>query len=221
MMSDKIAKVSTQCAGRTVAAVEWDENDHHARLDVLRVRFTDGSALEVDVDYLEHIKVIGPTESLSPVDAAPPDPRLAPVVGDVLRVSDANGARVTVTAVRNEHLSGWSAVAFYCDPALFIEGRLRRDAELSLPSWRTVTADWFVERLSPRPHSLIGGHGVDLARVLSAAQTLFGDIDRAQSWIRDQPIAAFGHLTAMQLVEQGKAQAVLDYIESISGGASG
>lgn len=62
---------------------------------------------------------------------------------------------------------------------------------------------------------------VDVVRVLSAAYALTGDIDRALFWFRNQPIADFDHFTPMQLVEQGKVQAVIDYIESISGGAAG
>ncbi len=62
---------------------------------------------------------------------------------------------------------------------------------------------------------------VDVVRVLSAAHALTGDIERALFWFRNQPIADFDHFTPMQLVEQGKVQAVIDYIESISGGASG
>ena len=61
----------------------------------------------------------------------------------------------------------------------------------------------------------------DVVRVLSAAHELTGDIERALFWFRNQPIADFSHHTAMQLVEQGKVQAVIDYIESISGGAAG
>lgn len=62
---------------------------------------------------------------------------------------------------------------------------------------------------------------VDVVRVLSAAHALTGDIDRALFWFRNQPIADFDHFTPMQLVEQGKVQAVINYIESISGGAAG
>ena len=62
---------------------------------------------------------------------------------------------------------------------------------------------------------------VDVVRVLSAAHALTGDIERALFWFRNQPIADFDHFTPMQLVEQGKVQAVIDYIESISAGASG
>ena len=62
---------------------------------------------------------------------------------------------------------------------------------------------------------------VDVVRVLSAAHELTGDIDRALFWFRNQPIADFDHFTPMQLVEQGKVQAVIDYVESISAGAAG
>lgn len=70
---------------------------------------------------------------------------------------------------------------------------------------------------SPKLQDAMG----DVVRVLSAAHALTGDIDRALFWFRNQPIAEFDHLTAMQLVEQGKVQAVINYIESISGGAAG
>jgi|GEM_PF-2287933 len=77
MKTSEITAVSTQCAGRTVAAVEWEENEPHFRLDVLRIRFEDGSALEVDVDYVERIKVIGPIQPPGtmwrPIATAPTD----------------------------------------------------------------------------------------------------------------------------------------------------
>lgn len=62
---------------------------------------------------------------------------------------------------------------------------------------------------------------VDVVRVLSAAHALAGDTDRALFWFRNQPIPEFDHLTPMQLVERGKVQALIDYIESISSGAAG
>jgi hypothetical protein len=61
----------------------------------------------------------------------------------------------------------------------------------------------------------------DVVRVLSAAYALTGNVDRALFWFRNEPIPDFDHLTAMQLVERGKVQAVIDYLESISAGASG
>ena len=54
---------------------------------------------------------------------------------------------------------------------------------------------------SPKLQDAMG----NVVRVLSAAYSLTGDIDRALFWFRNQPIAEFDHLTAMQLVEQGKA----------------
>ncbi len=62
---------------------------------------------------------------------------------------------------------------------------------------------------------------VDVVRVLSAAYALTGDMDRAIFWFRNHPIADFNHYTPMQLVEQGKVQAVVDYVESLSAGAAG
>jgi hypothetical protein len=38
---------------------------------------------------------------------------------------------------------------------------------------------------------------------------------------RNHPIADFGHLTPMPLVEQGKVQTVIDCIDPLSAGASG
>lgn len=61
----------------------------------------------------------------------------------------------------------------------------------------------------------------DIVRVLSAAHALNGDVDQSVFWFRNYPIADFGHRTPMQLVEMGKAQAVIDYIESLGAGASG
>lgn len=61
----------------------------------------------------------------------------------------------------------------------------------------------------------------DVVRVLSAAHALNGDMDRTLFWFRNHPIADFGHLTPMQLVEMGNAQTVIDYIESLGAGATG
>ncbi len=61
----------------------------------------------------------------------------------------------------------------------------------------------------------------DIVRVLSAAYALNGDMDRSLFWFRNYPIPDFGHRTPMQLVEMGRSQAVIDYIESLGAGASG
>lgn len=62
---------------------------------------------------------------------------------------------------------------------------------------------------------------MDIERVLCAATALTGSGEQAREWMQHQPISEYGYLTALQLVEQGRAQAVVDYIESISGGAAG
>ncbi len=61
----------------------------------------------------------------------------------------------------------------------------------------------------------------DVVRVLSAAYALNPDVDHVLFWFRNHPIADFGHLTPMQLVEKGNVQAVIDYIESLGAGATG
>jgi hypothetical protein len=58
-------------------------------------------------------------------------------------------------------------------------------------------------------------------KVLSAAFELNGDIDKAVFWFKNHPIADFGHKTPMELVQAGKGEAVIAYITSLSGGASG
>lgn len=62
-----------------------------------------------------------------------------------------------------------------------------------------------------------------MLRVLSAASSLCGDVEKALFWFRNQPIPDFGHRTAMEVIQQGsdRVDALIDYIESISGGASG
>lgn len=61
----------------------------------------------------------------------------------------------------------------------------------------------------------------DVVKVLSAAFELTGDMPKALFWFRNTPLAEFGHSTAFELVESGKAQAVIAYLESRSAGASG
>lgn len=74
--------------------------------------------------------------------------------------------------------------------------------------------------LSPTSPKLQEAMG-DVVRVLSAAHQLSGDLDAALFWFRNQPIPEFNHFTPLQLVEQGKVQELIDYIDSISSGAAG
>ena len=58
-------------------------------------------------------------------------------------------------------------------------------------------------------------------RVIAATFNLMGSADRALYWFRSHPIRDFGYKTAEVLVSEGRADAVIRYIESLDGGASG
>lgn len=58
-------------------------------------------------------------------------------------------------------------------------------------------------------------------RVMAAAIEVNDDLDAVARWMRDIPVAVFGDRTPLQLVLEGHAQAVVDYLASISGGATG
>jgi hypothetical protein len=40
----------------------------------------------------------------------------------------------------------------------------------------------------------------------------------AYAWYRSEPLAGFDNRTAMQLVQEGRAQQVLDYIDAVDAG---
>ena len=62
----------------------------------------------------------------------------------------------------------------------------------------------------------------NVVRVLAAAADVAGgDRKRAVFWFMNEPLAEFDYQTADALVRAGKARAVIDYIESIAGGATG
>ena len=61
----------------------------------------------------------------------------------------------------------------------------------------------------------------DLMRLLSAAQSVQPDLQRAVFLIKNEPIAAFGHKTLMQLVEVGRTDDAIDYLESVGAGYAG
>ncbi len=58
-------------------------------------------------------------------------------------------------------------------------------------------------------------------RVVSASAGITGDEDRAIYWMRNTPIPEFDNRTAMDLVAEGKADAVVKYLQSIESGSSG
>jgi hypothetical protein len=62
----------------------------------------------------------------------------------------------------------------------------------------------------------------DIVRVVSAVTTEFGKTpDDAMFWIHSRPIAELGHLTAIELIRQGKTDAILKYLASIESGYVG
>jgi hypothetical protein len=61
----------------------------------------------------------------------------------------------------------------------------------------------------------------DVLRVLTAAEDSNGDRIRAVYWFVNAPLSEFEYRTPEQLVQEGRTQAVIDYIESVSSGATG
>lgn len=60
-----------------------------------------------------------------------------------------------------------------------------------------------------------------LLRVLVVATTLTGDQQRAAYLLRNEPLRAFEGKTADTLIQEGRTQAVIDYLQSFEGGAAG
>lgn len=61
----------------------------------------------------------------------------------------------------------------------------------------------------------------DLMRVVSAATSMQPDPQRAIFLIKNEPIAAFRHKTLMQLVQEGRTEDAIGYLESVSAGFTG
>lgn len=61
----------------------------------------------------------------------------------------------------------------------------------------------------------------DLMRVLSAATAVQPDTARALFMLKNEPIPAFRHKTLLQLVQEGRTNDAIDYLESISAGFTG
>lgn len=61
----------------------------------------------------------------------------------------------------------------------------------------------------------------DLMRVVSAATMVQPDAQRAVFLIKNEPIAAFRHKTLLQLVQEGRTEDAIAYLESISAGFVG
>ena len=61
----------------------------------------------------------------------------------------------------------------------------------------------------------------DATRVIKAATDVNGDVHRASSWYKDEPLSAFASKTAEQLVREGRTEDVLHYLVSLEAGAAG
>ena len=61
----------------------------------------------------------------------------------------------------------------------------------------------------------------DLIRLASAATAVQPDVQRAIFLIKNEPVAAFRHRTLMQLVQDGRTDDAIAYLESIGAGFVG
>jgi Protein of unknown function (DUF2384) len=61
---------------------------------------------------------------------------------------------------------------------------------------------------------------IDLRRVLATAEAISGDRDRAVAWLQG-PLTTFDGKTALELIDEGRIDAVLRYLASITSGFVG
>ncbi|KUM38803.1 hypothetical protein [Pseudomonas sp. EpS/L25] len=61
----------------------------------------------------------------------------------------------------------------------------------------------------------------DLMRVISAATVIQPDPQRAVFLVKNEPIPAFRHRTLLQLVQDGRTEDAIGYLESVSAGFVG
>ncbi|HIE4272016.1 TPA: MbcA/ParS/Xre antitoxin family protein [Pseudomonas aeruginosa] len=61
----------------------------------------------------------------------------------------------------------------------------------------------------------------DMVKVLAVATEMTGDLERAAFLVRNEPLRAFGYKTADDLIQEGRAEVVIAYLESLAGGAAG
>ncbi len=58
----------------------------------------------------------------------------------------------------------------------------------------------------------------ELAEILNKVTPRFGAAVVAYAWLRSEPLAGFGGMTAMHLLLRGQAKDVLDYIDAVDAG---
>lgn len=81
-----------------------------------------------------------------------------------------------------------------------------------------------VHRNTPtaRPHTpQLQKYLQEMLRVLAVATELTDDAERAAFLLRNEPLRAFGYKTADTLVQEGRADAVIAYLESLASGSVG
>lgn len=61
----------------------------------------------------------------------------------------------------------------------------------------------------------------EMLRALTVATEMTGDPERAAFLLRNEPLRAFGYKTADALIQEGRTDAVIAYLESLLGGAAG
>jgi hypothetical protein len=61
----------------------------------------------------------------------------------------------------------------------------------------------------------------DALRVLKAATDLCGDLNKALSWYRSQPLRPFNNMTPGQVISEGKTDALINYIAMLEAGSAG
>lgn len=62
-------------------------------------------------------------------------------------------------------------------------------------------------------------HLRELVEILNRLESRLGSCQMAFAWARSQPLASFGGMTAMQLIQSGYSHNVLAYIDAVDMGA--
>ncbi|MEO1456885.1 MAG: antitoxin Xre/MbcA/ParS toxin-binding domain-containing protein [Pseudomonadota bacterium] len=58
----------------------------------------------------------------------------------------------------------------------------------------------------------------EMIEILNKVEPRFGSALMAYAWYRSEPLPGFAGMTAMQLVREGKATEVLDFIDAVDAG---
>tara|TARA_R110000751_G_C13427528_1_gene441118 strand:+ start:144 stop:494 length:351 start_codon:yes stop_codon:yes gene_type:complete len=58
----------------------------------------------------------------------------------------------------------------------------------------------------------------EMTEVVNKMEPRFGSALMAYAWYRSEPLPGFSGMTAMQLVREGRADEVLDYIDAVDAG---